>query len=123
MSTQHETASDGNVLTENTFTFLQAAGASGEFLEFLRHDNESSIRRSVQSDLRHGALSGDPTEYAPLGGHFFDNLWEGDLFGAWRRADPANRRIMRDVFGESTVIAAAVTGGLNRETAAQFVSN
>jgi len=123
MSTNHETASDGDVLTDDTFRYLQAAGASGEFLEFLRHDSESSVKRSVYSDLRHGSIGGDPTEYAPLGGHFFDNLWEGDLFGAWRRADPANRRIMRDVFGESTVIAAAMNGGLNRDTAEQFVSN
>lgn len=37
-------------------------------------------------------------EFGHMGGHFFTALWEGDLYDAYSRADPNNKRIMEVLF-------------------------
>ncbi|NUC72578.1 hypothetical protein HTZ84_09695 [Haloterrigena sp. SYSU A558-1] len=40
-----------------------------------------------------------------MGGHFFEALWEGDLYDAFTRADLNNKKILLLTFGERRINA------------------
>jgi len=72
------------------------AGASGAFVAVLATDADG---RHLARNKACGALfdSARPTvRVACTGGHFMTALWEGRTRDAWRRADGANRQLMRD---------------------------
>ena len=95
-------------LTADHYDFLRQAGASRAMIRVLKHDADrrNSANKEIKKYVRWGDLDTDenPEDFKHLGGHFFSALWEGDLFGAWRRADLNNKTILREVFGEEGII-------------------
>ncbi|QSG06362.1 hypothetical protein [Halapricum desulfuricans] len=104
-------------LTDEHVAFLEAAGASDRFLELIRFPKEAARvpRHSTQQEVKkyifYGDLGGDPAEFRYSGGHFFDAMWRGDLFGAWLRADLNNKALLRECFGVDALIEAGVQNG------------
>lgn len=126
MNDEPETISDVE-LTIGHLRFIRDAGASEEMLDVLRFD-ESSIgisRNSAKQEVKKyafwGNLDGDTDEFTHLGGHFFSALWDGDLFGAWTRADLNNKAIVMEVFGRDRIIESAVRQGKESSYALRMV--
>jgi len=115
---------DGDVeLTTEHFRFLTEAGASAEMLTFLKFDEaeigvgRSGPKRKLAGKASHGELSGSPETFSHGGSHFFTNLWNGDMWQAWIRADHKNKRLMLAVFGDEQI----KMGGLHSGEPADYV--
>jgi hypothetical protein len=101
---------DGDVeLTNEHFRFLQYAGASREMLTFLKFDEaeigvgRSGPKRKLTGKASRGELSGSPETFSHGGSHFFTELWNGNLWQAWIRADSKNKLLMMAVFDEEQI--------------------
>jgi hypothetical protein len=128
MSETYESISDVE-LTNEHIEFLRDAGASEMLIAVLRFNhtaigiNRNSARSEVQKYVYWGALDDDcdPAAFSHLGGHFFSALWEGDLFGAWTRADSSNKTILREMYGEHRIVGSAVEQGKEASYARRMV--
>jgi hypothetical protein len=106
-------------LTDEELAMLREAGASEELIEvcgldieendLVRQDGKTVQRNSVLVEVKKylrewGAeTSVELADHANLGGHFFQQLWEGDLFRAYSRADYNNKAILGEVFSEREI--------------------
>ena len=106
-------------LTNEHHDFLKTAGASDELLKLIAFSPETagvprhSTREEVEKYVEWGDLDldRDPAEFRPIGGHFFEKMWNGDLFGAWLRADLNNKSLMAECFGEADIIQNGIESG------------
>ena len=118
-------------LTDEHHNFLKAAGASDELLELIAFPPETagvsrhSTREEVEKYVEWGELDldRDPAEFRPIGGHFFSKMWNGDLFGAWLRADGSNKRLMAECFGAADIIQSGINSGQPASYAATMVED
>ncbi|QRV15055.1 hypothetical protein JMJ58_19440 [Haloterrigena salifodinae] len=100
-------------LTQDHLDFLFDAGASPAFLEVVGQTGDdlpstverNSARDEVKKYVKWGDLDGSPDDLVPMGGHFFEALWSGDLYDAFTRADLNNRKILLLTFGERRINA------------------
>ena len=110
----YETVSDVE-LTHEHFRFLKQAGSSLALREVVAVEPDDLprgvTRNSARDEVRKRIYCGDigpdkdPSEFTPLGGHFFNHLWEGNLYDAFVRADGNNLPLLLDVFGAATINA------------------
>jgi hypothetical protein len=99
-------------ITEDHKDFLMEAGASSSFDQLLSFDaaaagvGRHSIRDQIANEIFVGDLdlTENPGEYLHGGSGFFQAMWAGDLFLAYRRGDPKNKSLMLACFGEDTIV-------------------
>jgi hypothetical protein len=111
--TEYESYTDVELTTDHMM-FLSKAGASDLLIDLLTFPKEAagvsrhSAREEIKSYIFFGEFESHPTDFSPYGGHFFSAMWDGDLFGAWLRADFNNKSLLRKCFGESRIISAGI---------------
>jgi hypothetical protein len=130
MNENYDSISDVEI-TDNHVQWLREAGASPEFLSVLRFpldqvDNvdRHSVQELIREHIYYGKINLDknPEDYSHDGGGFFTQLWDGDLYHAFRRGDPNNQEILRERFGEDPIIESAIRDGWGIEHARKTVS-
>jgi hypothetical protein len=126
MSTNYETRDDVEI-TEDHKDFLREAGASHAFMEVLATDTDSrhSVREKVKSHIYWGDLDAEagksPETFKPLAGHFFNALWDGDLFHAWVRADLNNKPLMLKAIGKERIVEYGIRVGEPKDYMTELV--
>jgi len=117
-------------LTTEEMDRLRTADVSPELLTIVRRDPETlghernSARAQVRSALRnrHPEAEGDDLRLNDRGGHYFGALRDGDIGGAFIRADIANTRLLLDTFDRDYLIESLIDGeGWSSERAARYV--
>jgi hypothetical protein len=106
-------------LTDHERRLLRWAGADERLIEVCefdiasmerdRDDGKAVYRNSVLEEVKKYLRGTDHVppslteekveEFTPYGGHFFTEMWEGDLYRAFSRADYNNQAILLEVFG------------------------
>lgn len=112
---QNEYSSLSDVqITEEHINFLRNAGASEELIEVITYSPEdnpgigvsrNSAREEIKKYIIWGRIDSDknPQEFSHLGGGFFTQLWNGDLYNTYNRADLNNQTILTTVFGTDNI--------------------
>lgn len=110
-------------LTSEEKNLLKKAGASPEFIQMVsfnittmdrkRSDGKPVYRHSTLEEAAkyvRGTNHTSPSlteenarSFDPYGGDFFQKMWDGQLFDAYRRADPNNAAIMLELFGTKRI--------------------
>jgi hypothetical protein len=96
-------------LTTDHLTFFKEAGASEIFLKLVQvNPMDAGVHRnSTQEEAKKyvylGYLEGDPGEFSHEGGFFFTEMWAGNLYEAFCKADINNSILLKEVFGENSI--------------------
>jgi hypothetical protein len=102
-------------LTEDEKDLLRRAGASNALLRLIDESTDGLVRYDGKSIVRHSARQeckkyvrdthspawideDSPESFTHMGGGFFSAMWDGDLYGAYCRADPNNKVLLQEVF-------------------------
>lgn len=128
---KYDTTPDEIEITDDHIQFLREAGASEEFLDMVETDPEqygvpeNSAAQKIRSLIRTGDLnlSADPEDFRFCAGGFLTKLWNGDLFGAWRKADLNNTPLMLEVYGKRIIITNAIAQGEPKDYAKRMVDH
>jgi len=101
-------------ITEEHISFLRNAGASEKLITVINYSPEdnpgigvsrNSAREEIKKYIMWGKIDDDkdPQEFSHLGGGFFTQLWNGDLYNTYNRADLNNQTILTTVFGTDNI--------------------
>ena len=124
---QNQYSSLGDVqITEEHINFLRNAGASEELIEVINYSPEPNpknglVRNSAREEIKKYIMWGDidsekdPQEFSQIGGGCFTQLWNGNLYDAYGRADLNNKDILTTVFGTDKIVEAGVLKGYSIE--------
>ena len=111
MSTTQPNDSDKiSELSDEHFRFLRDAGASHAMLTVLKLSGRSRPKEKLLGKATRGEFR-DPETFSHGGSHFFTNLWNGDMWQAWIRADFGNKRLMLEAFGEDQIKMSGLHSG------------
>jgi hypothetical protein len=91
-------------LTDEEKRLLKRAGASDALIEVCDADVDVERHSALQETKKYlreweSLTDENAEEFSPLGGHFYQALWDGDIYAAYSRADGTNRPIILEVFG------------------------
>lgn len=110
MAADHEYTSVAEVeLTSEHLAFFREAGASEIFLKLIQIDPKDAgvYRNSVQQEAKEYVYLGyddeNPEKFSYEGGFFFTDIWDGNLYEAFNKADLMNASLLKIVFGESSI--------------------
>ncbi|QLG60500.1 hypothetical protein [Halorarum salinum] len=97
-------------LTPDNIEFFREAGASEEFLTLIQVSpddvNRNPVRREARCYVSHTDLDGDPEDFPPEGSRFLRNVWDGDLYDAYRQGDFVTATLLTTVFGKDRLNSA-----------------
>jgi len=109
MDSEYNSVADVDLTSEH-FAFFREAGASEIFLTLIQTDpkdtvvNRNSVREEAKKYVFYGYLDEDPENFTHEGGFFFAEIWDGNLYEAFRnQADIVNATLLEAVFGESRI--------------------
>lgn len=109
MDSEYDSAADVE-LTSKHFAFFREAGASEIFLTLIQADpkdagvNRNSVQEEARQYVFYGYLDEDPENFRHEGGFFFTEIWDGNLYKAFRNhADIVNAALLEAVFGENSI--------------------
>jgi hypothetical protein len=86
---------------------LRESGASDAFITLLKTNSEdvgverNSCRAEINKWVRwnDGEINEEAVRELSFGGGFFKEMWNGELYNAFKRADSSNKAILTEAFG------------------------
>ncbi|MFO7927832.1 hypothetical protein [Natronomonas sp.] len=99
-------------LTSDHVGYFREAGASEVLLTVMEVDPEDAgldhnpVRQEARRMVFDGDLDGTPEMFTPDGGRYFNKLWDGELYNAYRYHTPGTKtELIEAVFGEDQINA------------------